>query len=187
MIELFAITNAPAPAAGGLHAVESNGLAALCAEAGERAVSVEDLWRRQELLEALMEECSLLPVRYGTTVGDESEAERFLAARHEALVQALERVEGAVELAVRVGGANEEASTDAAAYVRVKARLLELHDALAAVARDDRRLAPWRSAFLVPRDEIDMFLARVAAIEQANEDLSLLCTGPWPPYSFAEQ
>ncbi len=40
------------------------------------------------------------------------------------------------------------------------------------------------AAFLVPRDHFEPFRAIVGAIADAHSELALLCTGPWPPYSF---
>jgi Gas vesicle synthesis protein GvpL/GvpF len=184
MIELYAITSAPAPEADGLRAIENDGLAALCSVAAERQLSAEELWRREEVIESLMQDCDVLPVRYGTVVRDADEAARFLTSRRDELLQALERVRGAVELAVRVAGDERAVAGDGGGYMRVKTRLLEMHDTLSALARESKELAPGRGAYLVGREDVAAFVARVAALEEANEELSLLCTGPWPPYSF---
>jgi len=40
------------------------------------------------------------------------------------------------------------------------------------------------AAFLVPRDRIGSFRDVVGEVAYANPGLALLCTGPWPPYSF---
>lgn len=44
-----------------------------------------------------------------------------------------------------------------------------------------------KAAFLVESDEADSFLAEAAAIEREcrQREFSLLCSGPWAPYSFA--
>lgn len=183
MIELYAITSAPAPHSPGLQAIERGGLAAICSPADGRELSTEELWRREEVLESLMLECDLLPVRYGTVVSD-AEARSLLVERHGELLEALERVRDAVELAVRVAGDDRSVPSDGGAYIRVKTRLLEMHATLSTLARESRQLAPGRSAYLVRREDVAAFVARVAALEEANQDLSLLCTGPWPPYSF---
>src|SRR3954467_5494509 len=41
-----------------------------------------------------------------------------------------------------------------------------------------------RSAYLVNRDEVDAFVDRVEALGRELDDVSIVCTGPWPPYSF---
>jgi hypothetical protein len=44
-----------------------------------------------------------------------------------------------------------------------------------------------RGAYLVERDAVKRFAAEVARLQNLNTGLSILCTGPWPPYSFAER
>ena len=40
------------------------------------------------------------------------------------------------------------------------------------------------AAFLVPRDRVAPFRDLVNRAADAHPDVALLCTGPWPPYSF---
>jgi len=40
------------------------------------------------------------------------------------------------------------------------------------------------AAFLVPRDGMASFRDLVTEVAKAHPELALLCTGPWPPYSF---
>jgi Gas vesicle synthesis protein GvpL/GvpF len=152
------------------------------------------------VVEALMEDRDLLPVRYGTRLGNERAAARALEDRHEELARALERVRGAVELSVRALRAREdepEAASSGSEYLRARARTAaaaaELHQPLSAVARMSiRRPASLptevlRAAYLVDRGAIDGFTSLVRRLDAANPEVQLLCTGPWPPYSFAEQ
>ena len=46
---------------------------------------------------------------------------------------------------------------------------------------------PLRAAYLVDRAHVDAFVAAVRALQREHAGLSVLCTGPWPPYSFAEE
>jgi hypothetical protein len=41
------------------------------------------------------------------------------------------------------------------------------------------------AAYLIPRAEVDAFRARVQELGDEHPDLTLVCTGPWPAYSFA--
>ena len=64
-----------------------------------------------------------------------------------------------------------------------------VHTALAALARDSRERAgdePLRAAYLVGHDDVEGFVARVRELQDEHPELAILCTGPWPPYSFAE-
>jgi hypothetical protein len=201
VIELYAITDDPAPPAPPLRAVRCNGLTALCApaEPPQRELTADALWRREELVEALMAERDLLPVRFGTLVSDERAAARAVAERHDELVARLDRVRGAVELAVRAHPRAPEREVAPGAdsgrdYMRAKARRAEvarlLHEPLAFVARDSV-VQPGpellRAAYLVDRADVESFLALVRRLQEAHEGLDVLCTGPWPPYSFAER
>lgn len=40
------------------------------------------------------------------------------------------------------------------------------------------------AAFLVPRDRVAPFRDMVNQAAEAHSEVALLCTGPWPPYSF---
>jgi hypothetical protein len=37
----------------------------------------------------------------------------------------------------------------------------------------------------VPRQRVEEFRDAVRELEQRHPDVTLVCTGPWPPYSFA--
>jgi Gas vesicle synthesis protein GvpL/GvpF len=67
-----------------------------------------------------------------------------------------------------------------------------VHEPLSALSRSSvvgRARPPelFRAAYLVERDAVDAFTAAVARLQDAGAGLSILCTGPWPPYSFAER
>ncbi len=40
-------------------------------------------------------------------------------------------------------------------------------------------------AFLVPREEVQSFLVRIAPVASRAEGVAVVPSGPWPPYSFA--
>ena len=200
MIEVFAITDDPAPPDPPLRAIRCDGLTALCAPAGpaECEPTVDALWHHEEVVEALMEDRELLPVRFGTLVSDEAAAARAVIERREELATRLDHVRGAVEFAVRAHPrAPEDIEPQGADsgidYMRAKARRVEaarlLHEPLAFLARDCVvRPGPdlLSAAYLVDREAVDGFVALVRRLERAHPGLHVLCTGPWPPYSFAE-
>ena len=65
-------------------------------------------------------------------------------------------------------------------------------DPLTTLARSSRRTLspaphlPVLDAYLVERDRVDEFVAMVAQLDDHLDEVELTCTGPWPPYSFAE-
>ena len=174
MIELYAVTDDPSPPAPPLRALPCAGLTALVAPAGPRGeVTPDELWRHEAVIEALMEDRDLLPVRFGTRLADDEAVAVEIGARREQLALALERVRGAVELAVRAVGPGESADG--------------VHATLLGAARASRRLAGpelLRAAYLVDRDAVPAFARAVESLQRPG--LGVLCTGPWPPYSFTE-
>jgi hypothetical protein len=65
-----------------------------------------------------------------------------------------------------------------------------LHDPLSALAVASRRSREQsddevlRAAYLVERADMARFRGLVQRLQQQHPDIALLCTGPWPPYSF---
>jgi Gas vesicle synthesis protein GvpL/GvpF len=235
VIEVYAITDHPTPPLPpdkGLRALPVDGLAAICGSGAERGtgdVSPEALWRHEEVVEALMADRDLLPVRYGSRLPDEGALVRAVEVRQDELRAALGRVRGAVELSLRVMAGDEIRASDAGAetvgegghssgtseragerpgrdgegarYLRARARSSAARESiraaverpLAALARATAENPPGsppellRAAYLVDRKRVDVFTRAVARLQQAHPELRLLCTGPWPPYSFAER
>jgi hypothetical protein len=171
--------------------------------------SPEAMWTHERVVETLMERGAVLPMRFGTTLADEDALAAALADRRDELLASLERVRGRVELGVRAAQpAREPAVSDAARahpasitgreYVLGKLRELRraehaaaaLHEplaGLAAEARQQRVRAPdevLRAAYLVDRAAVGSFRAAVERLQAAHPDTAILCTGPWPPYSF---
>jgi hypothetical protein len=198
VIELVAITDDPRPPAPPLRVLACGELAVLYTGVEDGEVSAEVLWRREALLESLMEERDLLPVRFGTRVPDPEAAARALTPRRDELAARLARVRGAVELAVRVHALERDAPPPAAAsgreYMAAKAErsraAMAVHEPLATLARASLIQHGWellRAAYLVDRDRVGDFTGQVTALQRDHPQLALLCTGPWPPYSFAEE
>jgi hypothetical protein len=199
---------APFPDLAPLRSVARRELAAVCAPAPEGEVTADALWRHERVVEALMEERDLLPIRYGTRVSDEAAAGEAIEANHDRLVKSLEFVRGAVEVAVRAlapqprpAPALTGAAMSGADYLRARADEVAaqgdaggaVHEPLSAAARAQVTRSPslpgemLRAAYLVDRDAVSAFSELVARVQAENPDLRLTCTGPWPPYSFAEQ
>lgn len=198
MIDLLAISEAGARPEPPVVAVESDGVAVLCAPATDAEPDAAALWQHEERLERLMAERPLLPVRFGTRVADEAAAAAAVAGRGPELMARLDQVRGAVELAVRVRIADPEpepAIVAASGAEYLHARTARTHaadavrEALDALARDSRERSgdePLRAAYLVDRGAIEDFVVRVRELQAEHPELAILCTGPWPPYSFAE-
>jgi gas vesicle protein GvpL/GvpF len=155
-----------------------------------------------EIVEALLDlAASVLPVRFGEGAGDDRELAQTVGERSVELRRALDRVCGCVEVGLRISGreaARAAGASSGTAYMRVLRDLEEerrttigaLHDDLACLARGARVEAPapaglrHAAAYLVERDGLAAVSERTARFAAENPQLSILCTGPWAPYSF---
>ena len=145
---------------------------------------------------------ALLPARFTRTFEDEAALDAAVRDQLDDLRRALSRVRGRVELGLRVIGESEEASPEAAsgraymearleAVARAEGLAKELHEPLAALAAESTHSVSAKprlllsAAYLVEATDVEGFRGKVAELEQAHPELTFVCTGPWPPYSFA--
>ena len=216
MLHVYAIAEpaaAPPPVVAGaagepLSCVPCQELVGVAGEVGQAptVASEATLWAHEAVVEALMERGAVLPARFGTVVADEAALAAALERRQAELRAALDRVRGAVELGVRARWADDREVVTGrpatgraylAGRLEVRRRAASLaeavHTPLAGLARDSRRRVaaaprPWlTAAYLVEREAVDAFRARAAELAAARDDLTLACTGPWPPYSFVPE
>jgi hypothetical protein len=163
----------------------------------------EALLRHAEVVDALAEAgAAVLPARFGLVFSDDAALDAGVAGQAAELRAALERVRGCAEVGLRVLSPEPdapEAPQGGGDYLRARLRettererlAAQLHDALARHARDSTVNAPagerllLSAAYLVPRDGVDDFRGEVVKLERSHPELALVCTGPWPPYSFA--
>jgi Gas vesicle synthesis protein GvpL/GvpF len=162
--------------------------------------ALEAMWAHERVVEALMAERAVLPMQFGTRLPDPDAVREALASRRDVLMAALERVRGRVELAVRAIGPPADPEPPAAsgaeylrARLRSEASVAALHEPLAALAVATRRWperAPnevLHASYLVEQREVPRFRGAVEQLQREHSDAALLCTGPWPPYSFMER
>jgi hypothetical protein len=144
---------------------------------------------------------SVLPARFTGELTVEALRRTLLDRRHEVL-EALERVNGCVELGLRVLPAGHDEPPRASSGGEYMRRRLEevkraqqlarmLHDSLAATARASacsvvaRRDVVLTGAYLVRRDDVERFRATLDDAQRDLDGVTVVATGPWPPYSFA--
>ena len=109
---LYAITdqpNLPAPAEPGLEgaslfSLTCQDIAAVVSPLTTATVppTEDNLWRHEAIVEALMADRTVLPMRFGTVLADEAAVKAALAAHYTDFVASLDRVRGRVELGLRV-------------------------------------------------------------------------------------
>ena len=152
------------------------------------------LWAHEQVVERLMAERTVVPVRFGSTVADDEALGRLLVERREPFAAAIARLRGRVELGVRVRGEAAAAARSGRGHLAGKLqdsrRAVALHEPLAGLAceavrqpeRDAGELL--RGAYLVDRAGVERFCGGVRHLQDAHPDIAILCTGPWPAYSF---
>ena len=175
----------------------------------EPSADVDDLWAHEAVVESAGENGSaVLPLRLGSILPDEAAVVALVDGRAHEFTLALDRVRGAVEIGVRAA-VTESAQqfvqvTDerpGTAYLMTRLaqkqrgdEVIDLvHSPLADLAREHVRLdrsigdsSSVRLAYLVDQDVVEPFQERVRDLEAELDHVRLSCTGPWPPYSFAE-
>jgi len=142
------------------------------------------LRRHHDVLAAVTIPGPLFPFRYGVGVPLEA-LEPWLAVRSRRIRAGLHGMRGKVEMRVSVLALHFGAGD-------VK-RLQAVADRVATAAG----VANWRGrlsggggnaavalAFLVPRDDVSAFFARIAPIASRAGDVAVVPSGPWPPFTF---
>jgi hypothetical protein len=188
-----------------LRSISAGELVAIVSAGKASAEATPDaLLEFEHTVEMLMEERTVLPARFGTELDDEDAALDLLSTRHRQFADALRRVGGAVEMGVRAGwpdasgGDHPSGETAGADYLlgrlaqqqRAQRVAAELDAALAGLARQGncrilaRSQGQVTAAYLVARPRIDEFLATCQKLADTVTEASVVCTGPWPPYSF---
>lgn len=191
-----------------LWAVPGGGLMAVVGEHARPPKLGEDqLSAHEALIERLMDEAVVLPLRFGTTIGSEEELGGWLRSHEKELLERMELVRDAVELSVRAelpaadGNPGPTTGARAAAsgteYMRTRGRSIQaatqvrerLHDPLDELARRSVLFGPapgserFHAAYLVDGKRVEAFAAEVERLG-SEFGLEVGCTGPWPPYSF---
>jgi hypothetical protein len=198
VIWLYAICDRPYPSRdGALEARTEAGLTAVFTRCEPQQRLPDALWAHERVVERLMADRTVLPMRFGSTLGDDASLRALLVEQRERYTRALAQVAGKVELGVRALQPTEPvapAAPTGRAYLTGKLqgshRAAQLHaplEALAAAARRHPRRGSdevLRSAYLVDRTAVDPFRRAVERLQLTHPDVAILCTGPWPPYSF---
>jgi hypothetical protein len=199
---LYAITDAPGDGIDGtaLSPVTERGLTAIVGELVDADPSIDRLWEYERLIERLSTDLAILPARFGTCFADQADVRSFLNERDDELQTALARVRGAVELSVQVRWrprepppSNEDRGT---AYMRgllererrvaTLRRRLEPLGAVARASRTRVQQTAVAGAYLLDPEQVEAFTERVSELAGGLDDVDVVCTGPWPPYSFVE-
>jgi hypothetical protein len=140
--------------------------------------------RHDEVVSAALGADAVLPLPFGTVV-PALEVDAWLAS-HLGLIQTyLPRLRRRLEMTIRLVSLSP--GVEARAALRATAERLVERAGVADWRYRDGGLGGQVSslAFLVPRDGVGDFLARVAPVAARAGDVAVVPTGPWAPASFA--
>jgi hypothetical protein len=165
----------------------------------------EAVLRHAEVVEELLARCAaVLPAQLGRAFADEAELAEAVRGKAAELERGLTRVRGCVEFGLRVlsGEPSDSARRPESGrdYMQLKFAEAaqrnrvadEFHEPLSRVSRASARFGGaspdlLAAAYLVPEGRVAAFRDQVARLELAHPELGVVCTGPWPPYTFAGQ
>jgi hypothetical protein len=180
-----------------------NALELVVSEVPRDEVTQEAVLRHAEVVEALMGRSrAVLPAQFSRPFAGDDELVAAVTEKAPGLGQRLQRVRGCVELGLRVvapappSGPEAESGAD---YMRARLDeerrrsqlVAELDEPLARLSQETAGGAKggnvFERAYLVRDDDVAAFLDTVRELQAAHPELSLACTGPWPPYSFGAE
>lgn len=206
MIHLYAFADAGVrlPAVGGVGGsplgLHVEGDVAAVVSSAEGAVDRDAALAHGRVVEALRETAeAVLPVRFGERFATDGELAAAVAARADELRRRLDHVRGCVEFGVRMQPPEAEEPSRASGGAYLRARLASVHRAAAIVEQlheplvrcaREAVLTPGigdhAAAYLVRHEQRDAFERTLGAFIAAHPEVTVLCTGPWAPYTFAE-
>jgi hypothetical protein len=190
-----------------LHGITDGPLEAIVSDHGDRPPepTAAGLRAYERTVRGLMDRGAILPAQFGSVLADADAVRAFLRARRHDLLGRLERIRGAVEIGLRaswregVDAVLDPRPASGSSYLRDRLELRQSArrvaselDPLTALARSSRRALvphpnlPVLDAYLVDRGRVHEFVAMVEQLDDRLDDVELECTGPWPPYSFAQ-
>ncbi|MDP2740002.1 MAG: GvpL/GvpF family gas vesicle protein [Pseudorhodobacter sp.] len=191
-------------------------VAVSCLERAAVEAAAANVWRHEKVLSALMARHAVLPVRFGTIAAGAAELLEGIGKRQGQLLKDLARLDGKVEIALRISAKQPEATAQVAgpaitrgtAYLQARQQSLCGTDATRLSVQEVRRairtgldpllveavwptdepqVLPIRASCLVKRADVARFVQAVDDIAARSSDTRVTCTGPWAPYSFVGQ
>jgi len=148
----------------------------------------EDNTRGHEaVLRKVMEEHTVVPVEFGTTIKNERILRRLLMEAYNLARECLRLMDNKVELGLKAvlnedivfvdPEKREECVSDILASLKTTAKQAVTGDLFS-----DRLIL--NVSFLVNKEDIDAFSEKVAQLQEKYPMLKLLYSGPWAPYNF---
>jgi hypothetical protein len=137
--------------------------------------------------EVVMRQHTLLPAAFGLVLRGREEVQELLRSAHDALAGVLARLEGHLELGLKVLWDQDLIAREVAEHdAREIVELLRPHATAMRVVSPIGERMILNAAFLVARDREAAFDAKLRSLVARFELLTFQYTGPWAPYHFAD-
>jgi len=147
----------------------------------------ENTRKHEAVLRQVMEEHTVVPVEFGTTIKNERILRRLLRRAYEPTRECLSLVDNMVELGVKTILSEEivfvdpekrkECISDILGSLSARAKQVVMGDLFS-----DRLLL--NASFLVNKEGTNLFSNEVINLQEKYPMLKLLYSGPWAPYNF---
>jgi len=147
----------------------------------------ENTRRHEAVLRRIMEEHTVVPVEFGTTIKNETILRRLLRKAYDPARECLKLVDNMVELGVKAvlnedivfvdHGKRKECISDILGSLDTRAKQAVTGDLFS-----DRLFL--NASFLVNKEDINAFSNEVTNLQEKYPMLKLLYSGPWAPYNF---
>jgi len=131
---------------------------------------------------AVVRDRTLIPMSFGTVCRTPEHVVALLRSGHDAFADALVRMDGKVELGLKVHGVARRPQEDVAAIVE-RLGTVSAASRLCATLEEGMLM---NAAFLVGRGREEAFDRRVRDIAASHAQLRFRWSGPWPPYNFVQ-
>ena len=148
----------------------------------------EDNMRRHEtVLRQIMEEYTVVPVEFSTTIKNVRILRRLLRKAYDPAKECLTLIDNMVELGLKAVLNKDNVFVDRIAREECISDILDsLNSCAKQVVMDDlfsNRLL-LNVSFLVVKEDLDTFSNKVTCLQEKYPMLKLLYSGPWAPYNF---
>jgi hypothetical protein len=190
--------------------IERVGIDEIDAVFSRRAGASSEALRRDALAHGVVVEAlrpnaaAVIPVRFGELLPDDAALNESLRGRLGSLRRAFERVRDCIEVGVRMYDCEPLPNEQLASgrdYMRRRAETESrrreavdvLHRQLGLLARDARirggtvgERERFTGSYLIRCDLVDEVRTAIETFATGRDDLTVVCTGPWAPFSFVE-
>ncbi len=137
-----------------------------------------------EILNKIADRTTIIPMAFGTIFKDQEILETVLTKSYPVAKKTLELIKNKIELVIKVVKKESEEIPE-----EVSKEILGELNKLSVKSVQGDKFSDWlllNHSFLVERNNFAQFSDKIGELEEKNQNLKFLYTGPWPAYSFID-